>query len=168
MKIKSKKIVKLEKPIPVYDITVDQYNTFVCEGVVVHNSDGIPGFAKLGEVAAKHYAKQILANESIDFSKLEKAPRTPAEGLISLINDPQRFWDNTKLMNLDYIFETNDPLLQKINIGILKSNIFDIDEFGVKGKLQEFQMRTACNFIQHVIESNENNPLKDYIKLFLN
>jgi DNA polymerase-1 len=131
-------------------------------------ADGIPGFAKLGEVAAKHYAKQILANEAIDFSKLEKAPRTPAEGLISLINDPQRFWDNTKLMNLDYIFETNDPLLEKINIGILKSNIFDIDEFGVKGKLQEFQMRTACNFIQHIIESNENNPLKDYIRLFLN
>lgn len=62
MKIKSKKIIKLDKSIPVYDITVPLTENFVLEsGVVAHNSKDI-----IDAVCASHWTcnRDLKTSES--------------------------------------------------------------------------------------------------------
>lgn len=68
-KIKSIKKVKVEEPIPVYDIEVPNYNNFtLSNGLVVHNSKDI-----LDTLAAnvykmnREYAPKITSNTANDF-----------------------------------------------------------------------------------------------------
>ena len=165
MKIKSNKTIKLEKSIPVYDITVDDTHNFVCEGVVVHNSDGIPGFYKLGEKAAEVYSTEILMKNLTDFSELKPAPRVPKEGLVSLVSNQERFHINCKLMDLK--LEDNHPLKIKIIKEICLSNIINPDLYVANQKLTELGMNRALSFSQNIYEANESCPPKEYIKYFL-
>jgi len=129
-------------------------------------SDGIPGFKNIGEVAARAYAKQLVRDKGMPLTKLVRAPRTSIDGLQNVISDPDKIWTNYNLMDLNYIFENKPEFVKKIKSDILKSNLFDIDEYVVNKKLDELQMVKAKEFIINIQESNYNSDIKDHLKYF--
>lgn len=139
------------------------------KALIGDKSDGIPGFSKIGEVAARGYAKQIMVGggKDMDLSKLNHHPRTSKDGLQNILNNQKDIWRNRELMDLNYVLNKDPHLLNKIEVGILKSNLFEIDTHRVIQKLNELQMVKAKEFIIYIKESNSNSDIKEnYLTYF--
>lgn len=129
-------------------------------------SDNIKGFYGMGEKAAQYYSRQIVEKGLADFTKLEPSSKFP-NALQSLVSDQKRFWNNCKMMDLKYIISMKEPLYQKINEEVCSCGIYEPDLYNANQILCQESLQTALSSAQNIYDSNQNNPPKEFIKLFL-
>ena len=136
------------------------------KALIGDTSDNIKGFYGMGEKAAQYYSRQIVEKGTTNFSKLDYNSKFP-NALQSLVTDSKRFWDNCKMMDLRYILYMKDPLHKKIVKEICSGGIYNPDLYTANQILCEDSLQSSLPSAQNVYDSNQNNPPKEFLKLFV-
>ncbi len=148
-----------------------RYHWLLTRAICGDNSDGIPGFC--GFETAKKYSDQLIYLESesggcLNFEDALKSLGRPhgarIAGYEKLKSGKDDVLRNYNLMNLEYPFYKNDPIIDNIKKEIASAFIYDIDQHGLESQLHDLGMFKAKVFADYIVQSNRQDETKNYLR----
>lgn len=141
-----------------------QFQYKMLKSIQGDSSDNIWSIEGIGGTTAARLARQFA--EGVPFEEIERPKRCSSKGFENFKKSKDHIFNNLKLVDANYIFDNNLPVLEEMKQGLRSQAMVAPDEYLANAHLKDYSMISALEKVPYIVQTQYNLDYFDIIKRY--